>query len=93
MNQSKTDLHKVLVFWWIAWIWSINFKIWYIFDQKHNAANRLYCQPPIIADLAEAETQKDIDNFIFAKLNGLCVLPIIFNKPIFILADNYLNNF
>ena len=44
-----------------------------------------------MADIVEAEVEEDIDDFILAELNCLQVSPVSLDKPISILADNYLD--
>ena len=46
-----------------------------------------------MANIAEAKAKKDLDNFIFAKLNSLWVSPIFLDKPAPILINHYFNNF
>ena len=88
-NRSGTDLPGALVTWWIAWIQLFDFEVRHIPGRKHSAADGLSRWPTTTADLAEAEAEKDIDEFIFAELNNLRVSPISFDGPTSILADNY----
>ena len=92
LNQSGTDLPGALVTRWIAWIQLFDFEVQHILGRKDTAADRLSRRPPTAADKAEAETEIDIDDFIFAKLNSLRVSPISLDEPTPIPADEYSDN-
>lgn len=72
-NQSGTNLPGALVGQWIAWIQHFDFEFRHIPGQKHSVADKLSRRPPITVNLAEAEAEADIDNFILTKLNYLRV--------------------
>ena len=69
-----------------------DFEVRNIPGQKHTAADRLSRRLPTAADIAEAETETCIDDFILAELNSLRVSPISLDKPTPILADKYSDN-
>ena len=89
LNRSGTDLPRALVTRWIAWIQLFDFDVRQIPGRKHSAADGLSRQPLTAVDLAEAEAEEDIDDFILAELNCLRVSPIFLYEPTPILADNY----
>ena len=89
LNCSGTDLPGALVTRWIAWIQLFDFEIRHIPGRKHTAADGLSRRPPTKANLAEAEAEPDIDEFILAKLNYLRVSPISVDEPTLILRDDY----
>ena len=91
LNRSGTDLPGALVTWWIAWIQLFDFEVWHVPGLKHSAADGLSRRPLTAADLAEAEAERDIDDFILTELNSLQVSPISLDKQIPILADGYLD--
>lgn len=55
-------------------------------------ANQFFKQPHIIANLAKAKVEENINNLIFTKLNSLQVFLISLHKSAFILANNYFEN-
>ena len=89
LNQSGTDLPGALVTRWIAWIQLFDFEVRYIPGRKHSAADGLSRKPLTAVDLAEAENEGDIDDFILAELSSLRVSPISLDDPTPILVDNY----
>ena len=89
LNRSGTDLPGALVTRWIAWIQLFDFEVRHIPGRKHSAADGLSRRPPTAADIAEAEAEEDIDDFILAELNCLRVSPVSLDEPTPILADNY----
>ncbi len=70
----------------------IHFEVRHILGQKHTAADLLSGKLPTAADKAEAETETNIDDFIFEELNSLRVSPISLDDPTPILADKYSDN-
>ncbi len=66
-----------------------DFEVRHIPGRKHSAADGLFCRLPTTSDLAEAEVEEDIDDFILAELNSLRVSPISLDEPTPFLADNY----
>lgn len=92
LNRSGTDLPGVLVTRWTAWIQLFDFEVLHVPGRKHSAADGLSRRPPTAADLAEAEAETDIDDFILTELNSLRVSPISLDEPTPILADNYSDN-
>ena len=69
-----------------------DFEVRHILGRKHTAADGLSRRPPTAADIAEAETETDIDDFILAELNSLRVSSISLDEPTPILADKYSDN-
>ena len=69
-----------------------DFEVQYVSGQKYTAADELSWRPPTAADIAEAEDERDIDNFILVQLNCLRVSPISLDDPTRILADKYSND-
>ncbi len=69
-----------------------DFEAWHILGQKHNAEDEPFRRPLTAADIAEAETGTDIDDFILVELNSLRVSPICLDKPTSILADKHSDN-
>ncbi len=57
--------------------------------RKYSVAHRLSWRPPTAGDLAEAEAEEEIDDFILTELNCLRVSPIFLDEPAPILTDNY----
>ena len=64
-----------------CWIQLFDFEVQHIPGRKHTTADWLSCQPFTKADLAEAEAEPDIDEFILAELNYLQISPISVNEP------------
>lgn len=52
-------------------------------------ADGLFQKPLTAADIAEAKSEKNINNFILIELNSLHVFPIFLDNPTSILADKY----
>ena len=69
-----------------------DFEVRNILGRKHTVEDGLSRRPPTSADMAEAETETEIDDFILAELNSLRVLPISLNERTPILADKYSEN-
>ena len=89
LNRSETDLPGALVIQWIGWIQLFDFDIRHIPGRKYSAADGLFRRPLTAADVAEAEAEEDIDDFILAELNCLRVSPISLNELTPILTDSY----
>ena len=89
LNRSGTDLPGALVTRWIAWIQLFDFKVWHILGQKPIAANRLSRRPLSATDLAEAEVEENIDDFMLSELNSFRVSLISLDELTIILVDNY----
>ena len=89
LNRSGTELPGALVTRWIAWIQLFDFEVRHIPGRKHSAADGLSRRLPTTSDLAEAEAEEDIDDFILAELNSLRVSLISLDELTLFLADNY----
>ncbi len=89
LNRSGTDLPPALVTRWIACIQLFDFEVRHIPGQKYSTADGFFRRPRTTCDLAGAEAEQDINEFILAELNGLRVSPISLDEPTSILADNY----
>lgn len=66
-----------------------NFEVRHIPGQKYTAVDGLSWRPSTTANIAEAKTKTDINDFILTELNSLRVLPISLEESIPILADKY----
>ncbi len=89
LNRFGTDLPGTLVTKWIVWIRLFDFDVRHILGNKYTAADGLSRRLSTEKDLAEAEFEEDIDNFILAQLNILCACLVFVNALTSILHKSY----
>ena len=77
LNWSVNDLLKVLVMSWIAWIQFFDFTVKHVSENKHTAADELFCWLKI---KDENEKEKNINNFINFQLNIIRILNLKLNE-------------
>ncbi|RVD90130.1 uncharacterized protein DFL_001106 [Arthrobotrys flagrans] len=71
LNMPSTDLSGALVTRWLAWIWLFDFEVKHVPGKKHTAADGLSRRPATQEEIAEADNEEDIDDFIDAQLNNI----------------------
>ncbi|KAJ5636868.1 uncharacterized protein N7484_010181 [Penicillium longicatenatum] len=74
LNRSATDLPGALVTSWLAWIRLFDFEVKHVPGDRHGAADGLSRRPHIKEEIAEQETEEDVDEFILAKIGTLRVM-------------------
>jgi RNase H-like domain found in reverse transcriptase len=67
LNRTASDLPGTLVIRWLVWI--------RLFDFEDQAADALSRRPATSRDTQEAEHEVDVDDWIEAELQMVCVLP------------------
>ncbi|KAJ5660869.1 gag-pol polyprotein [Penicillium longicatenatum] len=71
---SATDLPGALVTSWLAWIRLFDFEVKHVPRDRHGAADGLSRRPHTKEEVAEQETEEDVDEFILAEIGTLRVM-------------------
>jgi RNase H-like domain found in reverse transcriptase/Integrase zinc binding domain/Reverse transcriptase (RNA-dependent DNA polymerase) len=77
LNRSATDLPGALVTQWIAWIRLFDFEVRHVAGAKNVVADALSRRPATEEDVKEAEQEEDIDTWVAAQLDRVCISPIL----------------
>jgi hypothetical protein len=76
LNRSATDLPGALVTQWLAWIRLFDFEVKHIEGKKNVVADALSRRRPTAEEVADAENEQDIDEWVTAKLFTARVRPL-----------------
>jgi hypothetical protein len=76
LNRSATDLPGALVTQWLAWIRLFDFEVKHIAGKKNVVADALSRRRPTAEEVADAENEQDIDEWVAARLFAARARPL-----------------
>jgi hypothetical protein len=82
LNGAASDLPRLLLMRWIAWIRLFDFDVKHVSGKKYIAANGLSRRPRTILEMEEEDSEEeDIEDFVDAQLFSLRITPIHIESP------------